>query len=169
MIDIWLKPNSKEDATPGASRKSRASNPAGQTEARPPRVVRLVSSHSGSEGALPIMAIAEDSPAAPLLPWMRLLLRVASIYNLWAGLVMVVFYHEASKILGMPRPTPIMPFQLDGLLVGLFGVGYWLVAQIGPWRIATCSGWGFGANCSARSCAATMWPAAICRSLSCRW
>jgi hypothetical protein len=75
------------------------------------------------------MAIAEDSPAAPLLPWMRLLLRVASIYNLWAGLVMVVFYHEASKILGMPRPTPIMPFQLDGLLVGLFGVGYWLVAS----------------------------------------
>jgi hypothetical protein len=75
------------------------------------------------------MAIAEDSSAAPLLPWMRLLLRVASIYNLWAGLVMVVFYHEASKILGMPRPTPIMPFQLDGLLVGLFGVGYWLVAS----------------------------------------
>ena len=60
---------------------------------------------------------------------MRLVLRVASIYNLLAGLAMVVFYHEVSNVLGMPRPKPIMPFQLDGLLVGLFGVGYWLVAS----------------------------------------
>lgn len=81
------------------------------------------------------MAAAENphaeprSPPPPLLPWMRLVLRIASIYNLWAGLGMVVFYHEVSKVLGMPRPTPIMPFQLVGLLVGLFGVGYWLVAN----------------------------------------
>ncbi|HEY1784151.1 MAG TPA: hypothetical protein VGG30_01335 [Pirellulales bacterium] len=81
------------------------------------------------------MAVAEDSaaqrplPSLPLLPWMRLVLRIASIYNLLAALAMVVFYHEVSKVLGMPKPKPIMPFQLDGLLVGLFGVGYWLVAS----------------------------------------
>ncbi|HEX4146053.1 MAG TPA: hypothetical protein VHY91_21305 [Pirellulales bacterium] len=76
------------------------------------------------------MPAAEDPLAGPpLLPWMRLVLRLASIYNLSAGLLMVVFYHEVSKVLGMPRPVPIMPFQLDGLLVGLFGVGYWLVAS----------------------------------------
>ncbi len=68
-------------------------------------------------------------PAPPLLPWMRLVLRVARFYNLSAALGMVVFYHEVSKVLGMPRPDPIMPFQLAGLLVGLFGVGYGLVAR----------------------------------------
>ena len=44
-----------------------------------------------------------------------------------AGINMLVFYHEASKVLGMEKPSPIMPFQLAGLVIGLFGVGYWLV------------------------------------------
>ncbi len=64
---------------------------------------------------------------APLLPWMRWVLRIATGYNLWCGLSMLVFYHESSKIMGMPRPVPVVWFQLAGLLIGLFGVGYWLV------------------------------------------
>ena len=81
------------------------------------------------------MATVEPPPADSrsashaLLPWMRLVLRVAAVWNVWAGLVMLVFYHEASRVLGMPKPNPIMPFQLAGLCVGLFGVGYWLVAR----------------------------------------
>jgi hypothetical protein len=57
------------------------------------------------------------------------LLRFAGTYNLLAGLVMLVFYHEAFKLLGMPRPKLVLPVQLVGVLVGLFGVGYHLVAS----------------------------------------
>jgi hypothetical protein len=69
----------------------------------------------------------ESTP--PLLPWMRWVLRVAGTYNIWCGITMLCFYHEASKIMGMTRPTPIMPFQLAGLLIGLFGVGYLMVLR----------------------------------------
>jgi hypothetical protein len=74
-----------------------------------------------------MMAADEERTAEPLLPWMRWVLRIAAGYNLAIGLTMLCFYHESSKIIGMPRPEPIMPFQLAGLLIGLFGVGYWLV------------------------------------------
>ena len=64
-----------------------------------------------------------------LRPWMWWLLRFAGTYNLLAGLVMVVFYHEAFRMLGVERPKLVLPVQLTGVLVGLFGVGYHLVAS----------------------------------------
>jgi hypothetical protein len=74
------------------------------------------------------MMADEERTAEPLLlPWMRWVLRVASGYNIAIGITMLCFYHEASKIIGMTRPEPIIFFQLAGLLIGLFGVGYWLV------------------------------------------
>src|ERR1700733_15237560 len=75
------------------------------------------------------MAADDDRADEPLRPWMRWVLRGAAAWNVLVGLNMVFFYHEASKVLGMPRPTPIMPFQLAGLVIGLFGVGYWLVQR----------------------------------------
>jgi hypothetical protein len=63
-----------------------------------------------------------------LKPWMWWLLRFAGTYNLLAGLVMVVFYHEAFRALGVDRPKLVLPVQLTGVLVALFGVGYHLVA-----------------------------------------
>jgi len=65
----------------------------------------------------------------PLKPWMRRLLRFVGGYNLLAGLTMLVFYHEAFKVLGVPKPQLMLPVQLVGILVGLFGVGYLLVAR----------------------------------------
>ncbi|MBX9790842.1 MAG: hypothetical protein K2Y37_18135 [Pirellulales bacterium] len=65
----------------------------------------------------------------PLLPWMRYLLRFVAVYNVLAGLVMLVFYHESFKFLGVQKPTMNLPIQLDGALVILFGVGYWLVQR----------------------------------------
>lgn len=64
----------------------------------------------------------------PLRPWMRLLLRFAGTYNLLAGASMICFYHEGYKMLGVPKPELILPVQVMGILVGLFGVGYHLVA-----------------------------------------
>lgn len=60
---------------------------------------------------------------------MRRLLRFVAVYNVLAGVGMIVFYHEGYKMLGIPKPTLNLPIQLVGVLVGLFGVGYWLVAS----------------------------------------
>jgi small multidrug resistance pump len=82
-----------------------------------------------SEASLPQMAdvnVASSGP--PLLPWMRWLLRFAGCYNLLVGLGLLLLVHESFKLLGLEKPQPVMYVQLVGLLVGLFGVGYLLVA-----------------------------------------
>lgn len=66
---------------------------------------------------------------APLSPWMRTLLRFVAVYNVLAGIGMLIFYHEGYKLLGVVKPQLNLPIQLVGVLVGLFGVGYWLVAN----------------------------------------
>lgn len=65
----------------------------------------------------------------PLKPWMRYLLRFAGCYNLLAGLGMLVFYHEGYKLMGLVKPELMLPLQLVGMLVMLFGVGYLIVAR----------------------------------------
>ncbi len=64
----------------------------------------------------------------PLRPWMTFVLRFAGIFNLLVGASMICLYHEGFKLLGVPKPELILPVQLMGILVGLFGVGYLLVA-----------------------------------------
>lgn len=60
---------------------------------------------------------------------MRVVLILAAAHNLLAGTGMLVFYHEAYKMLGLAKPDLNLPLQLVGILVGLFGVGYWLVVR----------------------------------------
>lgn len=62
------------------------------------------------------------------MPWMRRLLWFVGGYNLLAGIAMIGLYHEGYKLLGVEKPHLNLPVQLVGILVGLFGVGYWLVA-----------------------------------------
>lgn len=64
-----------------------------------------------------------------LRPWMYWLLRFAGTYNLLAGLTMLVFYHECYRVIGEPKPHLVLPIQLVGMLVALFGVAYHLVAN----------------------------------------
>ena len=64
----------------------------------------------------------------PLKPWMRKLLIFAGGYNLLVGINLCVFYHEMFKFFALPKPSLIMYVQLVGILVALFGVGYWRVA-----------------------------------------
>ena len=64
----------------------------------------------------------------PLTPWMRFVLRFAGTYNILAGLGMIFCYHEGFKLLGLKKPDLLLPVQLVGVMVGLFGVGYHLVA-----------------------------------------
>ena len=70
-----------------------------------------------------------DADTVPLRPWMRWLLRFAGTFNLLAGAGMICLYHEGYKLLGVPKPQLILPVQVMGILVGLFGVGYHLVAS----------------------------------------
>ena len=66
---------------------------------------------------------------SPLKPWMRRLLRFAGTYNIIAGLAMIFCYHEGYKLLGLQKPDVVMPIQLVGILVALFGAGYHRVAS----------------------------------------
>lgn len=65
----------------------------------------------------------------PLQPWMKLVLRFAGWFNLTAGASMICLYHEGYELLGVPKPELILPVQVMGILVALFGVGYHLVAS----------------------------------------
>lgn len=67
----------------------------------------------------------------PLAPWMRYLLWFAGCYNLLVGLSLAVFYHETFKTLKLfgEKPELMLFVQLVGILVGLFGVGYIIVAR----------------------------------------
>jgi hypothetical protein len=74
-----------------------------------------------------------DSPTTglcekPLLPWMRFVLRFAGTFNLLAGGSMIVLYHEGYQMVGVPKPELVLPVQIMGILVALFGVGYLCVA-----------------------------------------
>lgn len=72
------------------------------------------------------MRAASTSPGLPR--WMTRLLWFVGGYNLLAGTGMLCLYHEGYKLLGLEKPQLNLPIQLVGILVGLFGVGYWMVA-----------------------------------------
>ena len=65
---------------------------------------------------------------SPLKPWMTIVLRIAGVFNLVAGAGMCTLYHEGYQLLGVPKPALILPVQIMGILVALFGVGYLMVA-----------------------------------------
>ena len=67
----------------------------------------------------------------PLTKWMRFVLRFAAIFNLCAGANMVLLPKITYEMIGMDPPSPRIdfPIQLVGVLVALFGVGYYQVAR----------------------------------------
>ena len=71
------------------------------------------------------------SPTSPLSNGLRFILKFAGYYNIVAGLAMVIFYHEGFRALGVPKPDFVLPIQLVGVLVAIFGVGY-LIAERNP-------------------------------------
>ncbi len=75
------------------------------------------------------LRIHPQSDSRPLDPWMYLLLRFVAGYNVLAGLAMITLYHEGYKFLGLEKPELTLPIQLVGMMVALFGVGYWMVAK----------------------------------------
>jgi small multidrug resistance pump len=60
---------------------------------------------------------------------MRYVLWVAGAYNVLLGLNMVVLPEGGFEPLGMRQPDLLLFVQLVGLLVAVFGIGYFMVAR----------------------------------------
>lgn len=90
---------------------------------------RGVADKSGALPAEPGGTDLIDASSRPLRPWMSAVLRFAGCFNLVAGAAMVSLYHEGYELLGVPKPELVLPVQIMGILVGLFGLGYHWVAS----------------------------------------
>ncbi len=66
----------------------------------------------------------------PVSPWMKPVLRLAGIYNLTWGLWVMLFPIASLKVCGYPAP-PTYPelWQCIGMIVGVYGIGYWIAAS----------------------------------------
>lgn len=61
--------------------------------------------------------------------WMGLTLRAAGIYNVLWGAWAVVLPFMLFDALGMDRPRYPQLWQCIGMIVGVYGVGYWVAAS----------------------------------------
>ena len=60
---------------------------------------------------------------------MQIILRLAALYNLLWGLVAVLFPIQCFKLFGMEPPLYPQLWQCIGMIVGVYGVGYWFAAD----------------------------------------
>jgi hypothetical protein len=81
---------------------------------------------SGGSAARSVADPEHDSPAPP---WMGRCLRLAAIYNLaWGGFA-IAAPGAIFAWLGMDPPRYPMFWQCIGMIVGVYGVGYWIAAS----------------------------------------
>lgn len=64
-----------------------------------------------------------------LRPWMVWVLRIAGTYNILAGVGLLVGYHEVYQMFNAPKPALVLPMQMLGVMMALFGVGFHLAAS----------------------------------------
>jgi len=70
------------------------------------------------------------APPPPLAPrWMTLVLRAAAIYNVAWGAFAIVFPSLFWEWIGMTPPNYPFLWQCIGMIVGVYGVGYWIAAS----------------------------------------
>lgn len=74
------------------------------------------------------MASTRNSVSFP--GWHRTVLRVAAVYNLVWGGIAVLFPMALFRLVGMD-PLPNVPelWQCIGMIVGVYGIGYWISAS----------------------------------------
>ena len=58
-------------------------------------------------------------------PWMSLVLKVASIYNIIWGAWVVLFPLHFFDLVGMEHPIHLVISQGMGMVIGVYGLGYW--------------------------------------------
>lgn len=64
---------------------------------------------------------------------MKLTLQLAAIYNLLWGAWVVIFPEHFFELVGMESPSQPMIWQGMGMVIGVFGLGYWW-ASYDPFR-----------------------------------
>lgn len=72
-----------------------------------------------------------QNPQAP--PWQSLTLRLAALYNILWGALVILFPTRAFTILDIDPPRYPSIWQCVGMIVGVYGVGY-LIAARDPYR-----------------------------------
>ncbi len=60
---------------------------------------------------------------------MSIVLKVAAIYNLLWGAWVVLFPNHFFELVGMEPPLHTMIWQGMGMVIGVYGLGYWWAAQ----------------------------------------
>lgn len=72
------------------------------------------------------MPIAAQPPLQP--KWMTIALRLAGVYNLLWGAWAILFPSHFWSLLDMQQPNYPFLWQCIGMIVGVYGVGYWVAA-----------------------------------------
>lgn len=72
------------------------------------------------------MPTSHDPTATPA--WASVWLRAAGVYNLLWGAVVIAFPHLLFDLCGIPRLNYPEIWQCVGMIVGVYGVGYWVAA-----------------------------------------
>jgi small multidrug resistance pump len=70
-----------------------------------------------------------SAPAISPPRWMTSMLRAAGIYNLAWGAWVVLWPAAAFRLAGMPEPNYPELWQCIGMIVGVYGIGYWIAAR----------------------------------------
>lgn len=80
---------------------------------------------------LPMATSSIDSPrlssSAP--HWMKFTLRAAAIYNILWGAWCILFPTAFWSLIGMDQPNYPFLWQCIGMIVGVYGVGYWIAGE----------------------------------------
>ena len=58
-------------------------------------------------------------------PWMKTVMRLAAVYNLLWGAWVVLFPLSFFRLTGMADPVHPMIWQGMGMVIGVYGLGYW--------------------------------------------
>jgi hypothetical protein len=66
---------------------------------------------------------------ASMPKWVSLVLRCAAIYNLVWGAFAILFPNVAFRWLGLETPNYPSMIQCLGMVIGVYGIGYWIAAR----------------------------------------
>jgi hypothetical protein len=61
--------------------------------------------------------------------WMTWVLRAAAVYNIVWGVFVILFPLAIFDLAGLERPNYPEIWQCVGMIVGVYGVGYWVAAR----------------------------------------